>query len=127
MQEHMFRIELGGILGKKFGKYHCRMVATASEAIRALCCTINGFEKFMNNSKSMGLTYAVFKGKRNIGEDDIPFPINDKLIRIVPVVIGSKKAGVLQTILGVALIAVASIATMGSGGIFAAIAAVSGW
>ena len=56
MQEHMVRIELGGILGKKFGKYHCRMVATASEAIRALCCTINGFEKFMNNSKSMGLT-----------------------------------------------------------------------
>ena len=61
MQEHMVRIELGGILGKKFGKYHCRMVATASEAIRALCCTIYGFEKFMNNSKSMGLTYAVLK------------------------------------------------------------------
>ncbi|MDM7011544.1 tail assembly protein, partial [Klebsiella michiganensis] len=56
MQEHMVRIELGGILGKKFGKSHCRMVATASEAIRALCCTINGFEKFMNNSKAMGLT-----------------------------------------------------------------------
>lgn len=127
MQEHMVRIELGGILGKKFGKSHCRMVATASEAIRALCCTINGFEKFMNNSKAMGLTYAVFKGKKNISEDDIPFPINDKVIRIVPVVIGSKKAGVLQTILGVALIAVASIATMGTGGIFAAIAAGSGW
>ena len=126
MQEHMVRIELGGILGKKFGKSHCRMVATASEAIRALCCTINGFEKFMN-SKAMGLTYAVFKGKKNISEDDIPFPINDKVIRIVPVVIGSKKAGVLQTILGVALIAVASIATMGTGGIFAAIAAGSGW
>ena len=127
MQEHMVRIELGGILGKKFGKSHCRMVATASEAIRALCCTINGFEKFMNNSKAMGLTYAVFKGKKNISEDDIPFPINDKVIRIVSVVIGSKKAGVLQTILGVALIAVASIATMGTGGIFAAIAAGSGW
>lgn len=90
MQEHMVRIELGGILGKKFGKSHCRMVATASEAIRALCCTINGFEKFMNNSKAMGLTYAVFKGKKNISADDIPFPINDKVIRIVPVVIGSK-------------------------------------
>ncbi|WP_139538045.1 tail assembly protein [Klebsiella spallanzanii] len=127
MQERMVRIELGGILGKQFGKSHCRMVATTSEAIRALCCTINGFEKFMNNSKAMGLTYAVFKGKENIREDDIPFPINDNVVRIVPVVIGSKKAGVLQTILGVALIAIASIATMGAGGILAAMAAGSGW
>ena len=60
MQEHMVRIELGGILGKKFGKSHCRMVATASEAIRALCCTINGFEKFMNNSKSYGINLCCF-------------------------------------------------------------------
>ncbi|PXW46363.1 putative phage tail protein [Klebsiella oxytoca] len=127
MQECMVRIELGGILGKRFGKSHFRMVATTSEAIRALCCTINGFEKFMNNSKAMGFTYAVFKGKENIREDEVPFPINDNVVRIVPVVIGSKKAGVLQTILGVALIAIASIATMGAGGILAAMAAGSGW
>lgn len=127
MQERMVRIELGGILGKQFGKSHCRMVATTSEAIRALCCTIHGFEKFMNNSKAMGLTYAVFKGNENIGENDIPFPVNDNVVRIVPVVIGSKKAGVLQTILGVALIAIASIATMGAGGVLAAMAAGSGW
>ena len=38
------------------------------------------------------------------------------MIKIIPVIIGSKKAGLLQTILGVVLVAVGAIATYFGGG-----------
>lgn len=91
MQEVMTRIELSGILGKTYGKVHHRLVRTTAEAINALAKTINGFEKFLNTSKARGLTYAVYRDKKNIGVDDLGFPVSGEVIRIVPVVIGSKK------------------------------------
>lgn len=100
MQEVMTRIELGGVLGKSFGRSHNRLIRTTAEAINALSKTINGFEQYLNTSKMRGLTYAVFKGKKNLGKDDLGFPVTGEVIRIVPIVIGSKKAGLLQTILG---------------------------
>lgn len=100
VQESMVNIELSGELGKRFGKKHKRLVATTNEAIQALCCTISGFEMFMNKAKERGLTFAIFKNGKNIGLNDFSYPVNDETIKIVPVVIGSKKAGVLQTILG---------------------------
>ncbi|HEG4393948.1 TPA: tail assembly protein [Morganella morganii] len=108
-QEIMTKIELGGVLGKTFGKTHQRLVCTTSEAIRALCCTVPGFEQFLNTSKSRGLTYAVFRGEKNIGVDDLGFPVTDDVIRIVPVVIGSKSGGLLQVIFGAVLVATAFI------------------
>ncbi|HHD2134170.1 TPA: tail assembly protein [Klebsiella pneumoniae] len=111
MQETMTRIELSGVLGKTFGKVHYRLISTVHEAGQALSATIPGFEKFMITSKERGLTYAVFKDEKNIGLDDLGFPITGEVIRIVPVVIGSKKAGFLQTILGAVIVAVGAIAT----------------
>ncbi|HBM2619034.1 tail assembly protein [Enterobacter kobei] len=108
MQEVMTRIELGGVLGKTFGKVHYRLISRVSEAGVALAKTIPGFEQFMISSQRRGLTYSVFKGKKNIGVDDLGFPITGEVIRIVPVIIGSKKAGLIQTILGAVLV-VASI------------------
>ena len=109
------------ILGKTFGKMHYRLISKTSEATRSLAATLDGFEKFMISSQRRGLTYAVFKGKKNIGLDDLGFPVSGEVIRIVPVVIGSKKAGLLQTILGAALITAAVLT--GPGGIGAAFAA----
>lgn len=111
MKEIMTRIELGGALGKLFGKTHKLSIKTTSEAIRALCCTIKDFERYLNNSKARGLTYAIFRGEKNLGEDDLGFPVTGDVIRIVPIIIGSKQAGVFQTILGAALIAVAFVAS----------------
>lgn len=111
-EEKMVTIELSGILGKTFGKTHQRIITTTSEAIRALCCTLNGFEQYLNTSKSRGLTYAVFKGKKNIGVDDLSFPVTDDVIRIVPVIIGSKKAGVFQTIFGAVLVVAGALVSM---------------
>ncbi|MFP0536053.1 tail assembly protein [Klebsiella oxytoca] len=115
MQEVMTRIELSGTLGKKFGKTHYRLISTLNEAGIALAKTVPGFEHFMISSKEHGLTYAVFKDEKNIGVDDLGFTVTGEVIRIVPVIIGSKKAGLLQTILGAVIVAVGTIAALGFG------------
>ncbi|WP_247717100.1 tail assembly protein [Morganella morganii] len=110
--EIMTKIELSGVLGKTFGKTHQRLISTTAESIRALCCTIPGFEQFLNTSKARGLTYAVFRGKKNIGKDDLGFPVTGDVIRIVPIIIGSKKAGALQTIFGAVLVVAGALVSM---------------
>ena len=104
--EVMTTIKLSGSLAKMFGRAHQRLISTPREVFRALSVTVPGFEKYLNTSKARGLTYTVMVGKRNISESDLDFPNAGQEIRIVPVIIGSKRAGVLQTILGAALVAV---------------------
>lgn len=69
----------------------------------------SGFEKFMLESKDKGLRFAVFNGKENIGEQDLDKPTGRGVIRIVPVIAGSKRAGSLQTIIGGVMIAAAFV------------------
>ncbi|MDL0064798.1 tail assembly protein [Enterobacter chengduensis] len=121
MSEIMSQIELCGTLGKIFGKTHYRLINQVGEAGIALAKTIPGFESYMISCKRRGLTFAVFKGKKNLGLDDLCFPVTGDVIRIVPVVIGSKRAGLLQTILGAVIITAAVLA--GPGGIGAAFSA----
>nr|HAT2257094.1 tail assembly protein [Citrobacter freundii] len=102
----MTTIKLSGPLIRLFGREHQRLISTPREVFRALSVTVPGFEKYLNTSKARGLTYTVMVGKRNISESDLDFPNAGQEIRIVPVIIGSKRAGVLQTILGAALVAV---------------------
>ncbi|HHH3033235.1 TPA: tail assembly protein [Serratia marcescens] len=78
-------------------------VNTPQEAIKALCTVLPGFETFMQTSKRRGLTFAIFNGKRNIDRDELNFSGVEE-IKIVPVTIGSKKAGMFQTILGAVLV-----------------------
>ncbi|ARF50783.1 tail assembly protein [Pantoea stewartii] len=104
MNDVMTEIKLYGVLAKKFGKTHQRLISTKHEATRALAATIDGFENFMRSSKKRGLTFALFYGERNISEDDLSLPVSGEVIKIIPVVIGSKKAGLLQTILGAVLV-----------------------
>jgi predicted phage tail protein len=62
-------------------------------------------------SKDNGLTFALFIGKRNIGQDGLNDPVGDDEIRIAPIIEGSKRGGVLQTIIGVVLIVVGVVVT----------------
>ncbi|MBD1229434.1 tail assembly protein [Xenorhabdus griffiniae] len=96
-------IRLYGILGALFGREHRLAVSSPQEAIRALSVLIDGFEKFLLTAKERGLTFAVFSGKRNISQDELEFSGEDD-IRIAPMIIGSKKAGVFQTILGAVMV-----------------------
>ncbi|MBH3399215.1 tail assembly protein [Pseudomonas fluorescens] len=100
-------IRLHGQL-RQFGESFRLAVKCPAEAIKALCVQIPGFERFLSNAKSRGLEFAVFRDKRNIGEKELNY-CGAGDIRIAPVVVGSKRGGILQTIVGAILIVVGVI------------------
>ena len=93
---------------RQFGRSFRLSVRTTAEAIKALCVQVPGFERFMSNAKSRGIEFAVFRGKKNIGEGELSFG-GEGDIRIAPVITGSKRAGILQTIVGVVLLAISYV------------------
>lgn len=103
----METVRLGGPL-RRFGKEFTLSVRSPAEAIKALCIQIPGLERYISSAKSRGLEFAVFRGKRNIGEAELGYQ-GRGVIRIVPVITGSKRAGILQTIVGAILIAASFI------------------
>ncbi|ROM57865.1 phage tail protein [Pseudomonas poae] len=107
-QEKVRTVRLYGSLGASFGRVHRLAVRNASEAIHALCILVPGFERFLMESKDRGVTYSIFLGRDNIGQDRLNAPSGTSDIRIAPVLMGSKRAGSMQTIIGVALIVAAS-------------------
>ncbi|NIK62577.1 tail assembly protein [Xanthomonas cannabis] len=97
-------VRLYGVLRAKFGKEFRLAVASPAEAIRALTVQLPGFQAFLMGAKDRGLTFAVFNGRRNLAADQLHDPPGDDAIRIAPVLQGSKRGGVLQTIIGAVLI-----------------------
>ncbi|WP_272516631.1 tail assembly protein [Providencia sp. PROV209] len=114
-------IRLYGVLGTQFGREHRFAIDSPREAIKALSVLYDGFEQFLANAHLKGLEFAVFKGKRNIDEDELHLDTCEE-IRIAPVIKGSKRGGFFQTILGVAMIGAAMMlgpagwAAFGAGG-----------
>lgn len=104
-------VRLYGVLGDKFGRIHNISVESPKEAIKALCVMIPGFQKFMLESKEYGLTFSIFEGKRNLTNDELSMQANGADIRIAPIIIGSKNAGVFQTILGAVLVVAGIVVT----------------
>lgn len=104
--EKMQTVIVSRQLAKITGKREHRMTTSAGwRDIMGYFKQFPGFEKFMMESSSKGLRFAIFNGKENIGESDLGKPTGKDVIRIVPVIAGSKRAGLLQTIVGVVLIA----------------------
>ena len=97
-------IRLYGALGARFGRVHKLAVQTSAEAVKALCINFDGLEDYLMNAKKNGMTFAVFRGKRNIGVQDYCELAGDSDIRIAPVMEGAKKAGMFQTILGAVMV-----------------------
>ena len=106
----MTTIKLSGSLAQKFGRLHRRQVASGDtwEVFRALKATIDGFEDEIRRLDRLGLRFAIFRNRKNAGQDQFGMG-GTKEIRIVPVVEGAKRAGLLQTVLGVILIAMSTI------------------
>jgi len=108
------------IFGPKF-EYRAHNVPKVLEAMKNL---LDGFERYMLEAHKRGLTFAVFVGKRNIGQDELELTKGTEDIHLVPVVIGSKRAGLFQTVLGVALIGAAIAFSPAGLGVFSA---TGGW
>lgn len=96
-------VRLYGALAKKFGREFKYDVNSPMEAVAALKATVPGFEAHLIEHSAPG--YHVFTGRENIGVDQLSHPTN-QVIRIVPAIVGAKKEGVLQTILGIVLVVV---------------------
>lgn len=109
-------IRLYGALGARFGRVHKLAVQTSAEAVKALCINFDGLEDYLMNAKKNGMTFAVFRGKRNIGVEDFKELSGGSDIRIAPMMEGAKKAGVFQTILGAVMVVAGIIATFIPGG-----------
>jgi predicted phage tail protein len=107
-------ILLSGSLAKAFGREHFRVLetGTTNEAFSALKHTVPGFEDFIRDSARLGMRFAIFRNRENVVADGFTLSGTTE-VRIVPVIAGSKSGGVLQTVVGVALI-VASFFVPGS-------------
>ncbi|MDI2594119.1 tail assembly protein [Pseudomonas sp. 681] len=106
-------IKLGGVLGKRFGRQYVLDIHGVLDATSALCNMKPGFEQFMRQAEERGLVFAVFVDERNIGQEELDLKGSGAGdIRIMPIIQGSKQAGMFQTLLGVALI----VAGMFTGG-----------
>jgi predicted phage tail protein len=101
----MTTIKLSGSLAQKFGRLHRRQIDSGDtwEVFRALKATIEGFEAEIGRLDRLGLRFAIFRNGKNVGPDEFGRG-GSKEIRIIPVVEGGKRAGLLQTVLGVILI-----------------------
>ncbi|CAB3869986.1 tail assembly protein [Achromobacter deleyi] len=106
MNETLRTVRLYGRLGAQFGRVHRLAVNSTAEAVRALCVLVSGFEAAMASSGSRGVKYACFIGRRNIGEEELAHPVGDNDIRIAPVLAGSKRGGLFQTVLGAVMVVV---------------------
>ena len=116
-------IRLYGALGARFGRVHKLAVQTSAEAVKALCINLDSLESYLMNAKKNGMTFAVFRGKRNIGVEDYQNLAGNSDIRIAPVMEGAKKAGLFQTILGAIMIVAGIVVTgmtFGSAGVIGA-------
>lgn len=116
-------IRLYGALGARFGRVHKLAVQTSAEAVKALCVNFDGLEEYLMNAKKNGMTFAVFRGKRNIGVEDFKELGGNSDIRIAPVMEGSKKGGMFQTILGAVMVVVGVVISYFSAGTMAAFGA----
>ncbi|MNO46263.1 Bacteriophage lambda tail assembly protein I [compost metagenome] len=109
-------IKLSGPLIREFGREHRRQLDSGSvnEAFRALCNTLPGFAEAIARLERLGMRFAIFRNRRNVGEDEFAMAGTDE-VRIVPVLSGSKRGGLLQTIVGVAMIVVGAMTSWAGG------------
>lgn len=104
-EEKMQTVLLSGSLARLFGRKHRMTTSGGFRDVIGYFRQYPGFEQHMAESSSRGLRYALFNGKENIGEDDLEKPTGRDVIRIIPVISGSKRAGLLQTIVGAVIFA----------------------
>ncbi|MCS3467388.1 putative phage tail protein [Pseudomonas sp. JUb42] len=100
-------VRLYGVLGTRFGRVHRLAVRSGAEAVHALCVMVPGFRRFLRLSEERGLVFAVFRGKRNLPEEELSMRCDsNEPIRIAPIVVGSKSGGLFAAIAGVVLMVV---------------------
>jgi predicted phage tail protein len=97
-------IKLSGSMAQRFGRTHRRALTSASEVFRALSNTIDGFDAYLRETRAKGLDFVIFRNQINIGKEFDLLGPGDEL-RIIPVIRGSKRAGLFQIVTAAAIAA----------------------
>ncbi|MDC3739681.1 tail assembly protein [Pseudomonas syringae pv. syringae] len=99
-------IKLSGSLARKFGRVHRRQIDSGQtwEVFKALKATLEGFAEEIRRLDRLGMRFAIFRNGKNVGEEGFALG-GSREVRVVPVLQGSKRGGLIQTVLGVVLIA----------------------
>ncbi len=107
----MTTVYLSGPLVRKFFRKKDYLLDSQNtwEVFRALKATLAGFEQEIKRLEALGMRFAIFRNRKNVGEDDFDRG-GAREVRIVPVITGSKRAGVMQTVLAAVLIVVGVVA-----------------
>jgi predicted phage tail protein len=100
-------VRLYGVLGRRFGHVHYLAINSPAEAVRALCCTIDGFCEFLVNEASYAYKVIVGGGAKILSQLHDPFSSRE-VFKLVPIVGGAKRAGILQIILGAVIAGVSA-------------------
>lgn len=107
----MTTVYLSGPLIRKFFRKKNYLLDSQNtwEVFRALKATLEGFEREIKRLEALGMRFAIFRNRKNIGTDEFDRG-GAREVRIVPVIAGSKRGGVLQTVLAAVLIVVGAVA-----------------
>lgn len=103
-------VVLSGALARKFFRKKDYLLDSRNtwEVFRALKATLEGFEAEIKRLERLGMRFAIFRNRKNVGEDEFERGGASE-VRIVPVIAGSKRGGVFQTVMGAVLIAAALV------------------
>jgi len=98
-------IRLSGSLAMKFFRKRDYLLesGTTNEMFSALRNTVDGFADEIMRMSRAGIRFAIFRNRVNVGETELTLKGTTE-IRIVPIISGSKNGGLLQTIVGAAMI-----------------------
>jgi predicted phage tail protein len=103
-------IILYGYLRKKFGKKVDAEVSSVSELMKAVEANRPGFRSYIERDRSYVIRRgSEFKKGKDISDDELDMTFDNKTWHVLPLPHGYKKAGLFQTILGVALVVVGVI------------------
>lgn len=109
---------LGGVFAERYGREHHLVVQTPIEAIRLLMMNFPELRQDIIDGIEEGVEYHLSSGEYDIVEAQLNFPIPaTRKIIFTPVPAGAKSGGLfgaLETIVGVALIAVATYFSAGT-------------
>ncbi|WP_438283803.1 tail assembly protein [Pseudomonas alabamensis] len=123
----MTDIRLSGSLARRFGRVHRRQLDSGDtwEVFKALRATLSGFEDEIRRLDRLGMRFAIFRNRKNVTPEVFDRG-GTRELRIVPVVGGSKRAGGMQIVVG--LVILAAVAFLGpAGGIAGALSAGGAW
>lgn len=112
IDETTTEIILGGSLGERYGRSHHYVVRTPVEAFRMLCLNFPDFKQQIFEESQGGAEYQfVVDDRRSVVAAELEMPICGTRMMFCNAVEGSggKVGGILETVVGVILIAVATV------------------